>query len=141
MARWGRSALMLALGASWAIAVPFMWKAVTTVPSAARLQEMQSRILHVPTPSTFLRTSLQSLAELAVLVVLLWPGWRRLWLTRLAAAFLGLAFWAVATMPLERTRLEWVHHRWLAGAGLLLLAAFATSVIARVVGAVRRGRS
>jgi hypothetical protein len=139
--RWGRIALAVALALGWAIAVPFMWKAVTTVPSAARLQEMQSKILHVPTPATFLRTGLQSLAELAVLVALLWPWWRRLWLTRLALAFLALAVWAVATMPLEQTSLELVHYRWMVGADLLLLAAFVASVIARLAAAFRAGRS
>jgi len=138
-ARWGRGALVLALALAWAIAVPFMWKAVTTVPSAARLQEMQAKILHVPTPGTFLRTTAQSFAELAALAALLWPGWRRFWLARLALAFLLLAAWAVYTMPLEQTELEWVHHRWMVGADLLLLAAFATTVIARLAGAVRKG--
>ncbi len=139
--RLGRILLACALTIAWLVSVPFMWKAVSTVPSAARLQAMQSRIMHVPSPATFLRTTGRSFLELAGLLLLLWPGWRRLWLVRLLVAFLALAAWAVLTMPLELTELEWVHHRWLVGSDILLMVALVVTVTARIVGAVQRARS
>lgn len=134
-----RFLLLLALVVSWAVAVPFMWKAVTTVPGAARLQEMQSKIMHVPSPATFVRVAAQSLAELVVLAIALWPWWRRLWMTRLLVAFLALGAWAVATMPLELTELEWIHHRWMVGVDVLLLVAFLATGAARTARAIARG--
>lgn len=135
--RVGRIVLVAVLTLSWLIAVPYMWKSVTTVPSAARLQEMQSRILHVPSPTTFLRVAAQSLGELAVVAALLWPWWRRFWLGRLLLATLALFLWAVVTMPLEATELEWVHHRWMLGADAILVF----GVILSVAGALRRPRT
>lgn len=118
-----------------------MWKAVTTVPSAERLQAMQSRIMHVPSPATFLRLTAQSFGELLTVALLVWPWWRRAWLLRLAVAFIGLAAWAVVTVPLELTELEWVHHRWMVGADALLLLGFLASAVVRFAGAVSgRGR-
>ncbi len=137
----GRLLLACALAISWLVSVPYMWKSVTTVPSAARLQAMQSRIVHVPSPTTFLRTTGQSFLELAVLVVLLWPTWRRFWLLRLVLAFLALLVWAVLTVPLELTELEWVHHRWLVGSDVVLLVAMLATVTARFMGAVQRART
>ena len=142
--RWGRIGrigLAAAIAVSWLVAVPVMWHAVTTVPSAQRLQAMSSRIMHVPSPTTFLRTSGQSLVELLVLLLLLWPFWRRLWLTRLLVAFLALGTWAVLTMPLELTELEQVHHQWLVGCDVALLLAMVVTLLARIVGAVRRARA
>ncbi len=136
----GRLLLVATLVVSWAVSVPYMWKSVTTVPSAQRLQEMQSRIMHVPSPTTFLKTTGQSFVELAVVVALLWPGWRRFWLARLVLAFLGLAVWAVVTVPLELTELEWVHHRWLVGADALLLIAIVATVVGRFLRLARGGR-
>ncbi len=138
--RW-RLLLLAALVVSWLVSVPYMWKSVTTVPSAARLQAMQSRIMHVPSPTTFLKTTGQSFVELAVVLALLWPWWCRFWLARLVLAFLGLAVWAVITMPLELTELEWVHHRWLVGADLLLLIGIVTTIVARLLRAVRSARN
>jgi hypothetical protein len=138
---WGRSGrigLAAAVAASWLVAVPLMWRAVTTVPSAQRLQAMSSRIMHVPSPTTFLRTAGQSLVELLVLLLLLWPFWRRLWLARLLVAFLALGTWAVLTMPLELTTLEQVHHQWLVGCDVALFLAMVVTLLARIVGAVRR---
>ncbi len=139
--RLGRILLTAAIAVSWLVVVPLMWHAVSTVPSAARLQEMSSRILHVPTPTTFLRTAGQSLVELIVLLLLLWPLWRRLWLTRLLVAFLTLGIWAVLTMPLELTRLEQVHHQWLVGCDVALLVAIVVTILARVWQAIRRART
>lgn len=136
----GRFLLLAALMVSWLVSVPYMWKSVTTVPSAARLQQMQSRIMHVPSPTTFLRTTGQSFVELAMVVALLWPWWRRFWLARLVLAFLGLALWAVVTVPLELTELEWVHHRWLVGADVLLLIALLATIGAGLVGAAWSAR-
>ena len=137
----GRGLLVAALTIAWLVSIPFMWRSVTTVPSAARLQEMQSRIMHVPSPATFLRTTGQSFGELAALVLLLWPGWRSLWLLRLTLVFLGLAFWSVLTVPLELTELERVHHAWLLGSAALVLLALVLTVTARIAGAIRRARS
>ncbi len=137
----GRLLLLAALVVSWLVSVPYMWKSVTTVPSAARLQAMQSRIMHVPSPATFLKLTGQSFVELAILVALLWPWWRPFWLARLVVAVLGLFAWAVLTLPLELTDLEWVHHRWLVGADVLVLLALVASVVARFVGAVRSPRN
>ncbi len=136
----GRVLLAATLTITWLISLPFMWKSVTTVPSAARLQEMQSRIMHVPSPTTFLRLTGQSFLELVVLLLLLWPGWRPFWLLRLLLAFLGLALWAVLTVPLELTELARVHHAWLLGSDAILLLAFVVSITAAVVGAVRGAR-
>lgn len=137
----GRVLLVASLTIAWLVSIPFMWKSVTTVPSAARLQEMQSRIMHVPSPTTFLRTTGQSFVELLVLVLLLWPGWRRFWLLRLLLGFLALAFWSVMTVPLELTELERVHHAWLLGSDALLLLAIVLTITARIVGAVQRERT
>ncbi len=142
-ARWGRIGrigLAAAVAVSWLVTVPFMWHAVTTVPSAQRLQAMSSRIMHVPSPTTFLRTTGQSLVELLALLLLLWPFWRPLWLTRLLVAFLALGLWAVATMPLELTNLEQVHHQWLVGCDVALLLALIVTMGARLAGAIRRTR-
>ena len=136
-----RILLVLALALGWAVAVFFMWKAVTTLPSAERLRVMSSQIMHVPTPRTFLRTAGQSLLELLALVLLLWPGWRPLWLIRLLVAFLALGIWAVLTVPLELTRLEQVHHQWLVGCDVALLVAMAATIVSRIFQAIRRGRS
>lgn len=121
----------------WLVALPLMWHSVSTVPSAERLHQMTSRIMHVPSPTTFLRTAGQSLIELLVLVAWLWPWWRRFWLRRLLAAFLALAVWAVATMPLELTELEQVHHQWLVACDLLLFVAIAVTATARLARAAR----
>ncbi len=139
--RSGRIGLTLAIAASWLAAVPLMWRAVTTVPSAERLQAMSSRIMHVPSPTTFLRTGGQSLVELLLLLLLLWPFWRRLWLTRLLVAFLALGTWAVLTMPLELTTLEQVHHQWLVGCDVALLLAMVVTIGARVWRAIRGARA
>ncbi len=138
--RVGRIVLTAAIAVSWLVTVPLMWHAVTTVPSAARLQAMSSRIMHVPTPTTFLRTTGQSLVELLVLLLLLWPFWRPLWLTRVLVAFLALGTWAVLTMPLELTNLEQVHHQWLVGCDVALLLAIVLAILARVWQAIRRTR-
>ncbi len=138
--RVGRIVLTAAIAVSWLVTVPLMWRAVTTVPSAARLQAMSSRIMHVPTPTTFLRTTGQSLIELLVLLLLLWPFWRPLWLTRVLVAFLALGTWAVLTMPLELTNLEQVHHQWLVGCDVALLLAIVLTILARVWQAIRRTR-
>ncbi len=62
----GRLLLGAALVVSWLVSVPYMWKSVTTVPSAERLQAMSSRIMHVPTHATFLRIYLLLLLGLLV---------------------------------------------------------------------------
>lgn len=122
----------------WAAAVPLMWHSVSTVPSAERLQAMSSRIMHVPSPTTFLRTAGQSLVELLVLVGLLWPWWRRFWPLRLLVAFIALAVWAVATVPLELTELEQVHHQWMVACDAVLLVGLVVTMIARAGATIRR---
>jgi hypothetical protein len=133
-----RIVLVAAIALAWAVSVPLMWHAVTTVPSAARLQAMSARVLHVPTPETFLRMTGRSLLELVVLGALLWPWWRRFWLVRLLLALLALAVYAVATVPLELTTLAQVHHQWLAAADVLLLIGVLATAAARLARALRR---
>ncbi len=130
-----------ALVVLWLVAVPMMWHSVSTVPSAERLQQMSSRIMHVPSPTTFLRTAGQSLVELLVLLALIWPWWRRFWFWRLLAAFVALAVWAVATVPLELTELEQVHHQWMVACDALLFLALLLTATARLAGFARSRKS
>ena len=132
-----RLVLCGALVVLWLVAVPLMWHSVSTVPTAERLQQMTSRIMHVPSPRTFLRTTGQSLVELIVLLAVLWPWWRRFWLWRLLVTFLGWAIWAVVTMPLELTELEQVHHQWMVACDVLLFVGMVVTAAARLAGFAR----
>ncbi|MFW5946884.1 MAG: hypothetical protein ACOCUW_00215 [Gemmatimonadota bacterium] len=108
----GRRALWLLLLASWVVAVWFMWEAMTAIPSAERLQE--SRLVEIPGPRRFLAAAVFSAMELAVVLAALWP-WRTAYYgSRLAVMALATMTWFVITTPLEVSRMDWVHRRWLA---------------------------
>jgi len=125
----------LALALSWVILLPFLWSAVTTLPSPERLG--QSRTVPIPTLGTFLRVMAVSAAELAVALTIIWPSWRRAYTLRLFAAATLLGVWFVFSAPMSLARLEWVHRRWLA---LLAFLLFAAGVYRLVRGWTVRGR-
>lgn len=126
LARWGRIGLWLLLLCSWVVAVWYMWDAMSTVPSPERLE--QSRMVTIPTPRTFLTSTVFSAMELAVVLAALWPWWKSLYATRLGITDLALVTWFVMTTPMDLNRMDWIHRRWLAllvltvSAALLVLA-------------------
>ena len=118
-----RVVLWWLLVGAWLVAVWYMWDATVTVPSAGRLEE--SRQVAIPTVRTFWAAVAFSGLELAVILATLWPWRPELYATRMAAAVLALVTWFVITTPLDITRLDWVHRRWLLAmaAGILLALA------------------
>lgn len=123
------------LAVSWVVAVWYMWDAMTTVPSAERLQE--SRMVAIPTPRTFLTAAIFSAMELAVVLAVLWPWRPQLYASRLAATSLGVFTWFIMTTPMQLSRMDWVHRRWLAflvvatAGGLLVLVVYRAVRLAR----------
>jgi hypothetical protein len=111
----------LALAVSWVILLPFLWAAVTTLPSPERLD--QTRTVAIPTLGSFLRVMAVSAAELAATLLIILPAWRRAYTLRLLGAAALLGVWFVFSTPMSLTRLEWVHRRWLAMLAFLLFAA------------------
>lgn len=111
----------LALAASWVVLLPFLWSAVSTLPSAERLE--QTRTVAIPSLGSFLRVMAMSAAELAVTLLLTWPTWRRAYTFRLLGAAALLGAWFVFSAPMSLTRLEWAHRRWLALLAFAVLAA------------------
>lgn len=130
--KW-RTALAGALLLSWIALLPLLWRAFATLPSAERLQ--QSHMVQIPTLQTFGLQVASSAAEVAVLLLLVWPFALRRYLLRLWAAALGTIVYFIATVPLSLTTLQWVHRRWLAAVALVLLAA---AVVASIRALVRR---
>lgn len=112
LARRLRLAFCLALTAAWAVAVYYMWDAMTTVPTAGRLE--QSRMAEIPTPTTFYAAVFMSGFELAVVLAILWPWRPEYYASRIGFAALALVTWFVMTTPMDLTRMDWVHRRWLA---------------------------
>ncbi len=115
--RWerrARVAFWAALAISWAVAVWYMWEAMSTVPSAERLQE--SRLVAIPTPRTFMTAVVFSAMELAVVLAVLWPWRPAYYASRLALASLAVLTWFLMTVPtsMQLSRMDWVHRRWLA---------------------------
>lgn len=129
-----RFAFWLALAVSWVILLPLLWSAVSTLPSAERLE--QTRTVPIPTLASFLRVMAVSAAELAAALLVIWPGWHRAYTARLFAGAMMLGVWFVMSVPMSLTRLEWVHRRWLA---LLAFALFAAGVY-RLVRRLMQGR-
>ncbi|HEU5208446.1 MAG TPA: hypothetical protein VFU06_03460 [Longimicrobiales bacterium] len=127
----------LCLAVSWVILLPFLWSAVTTLPSPERLD--QSRTVAIPTLGSFLRVMAVSAAELVAALLIIWPAWRSAYTLRLFGAAALLGMWFVFSAPMSLTRLEWVHRRWLA---LLAFLQFAAGVYRLVRGwtAKRRAR-
>lgn len=109
---WVRRGFWLLLVVSWVVAVVYMWEAMSTIPSAERLQ--QTRLVEIPGPRRFFSAAAFSLMELAVVLAALWP-WRAAYYgTRLAITTLAVLTWFVMTTPMGLSRMDWVHRRWLA---------------------------
>ena len=109
---WVRRGFWLLLVASWMVAVAYMWDAVTTIPSAERLQE--TRLVEIPGPRRLFTAVAFSALELAVVLAALWPWRPRYYATRLAVTALSVTAWFVSTTPLDLSRMDWVHRRWMA---------------------------
>lgn len=131
--RAGRIVLWAVVGGSWVVAVAYMWDALTTVPSAERLEE--SRLALIPTPRIFFTSAVFSAMELGIVLAALWPGWQRLYATRLAVTVLALSTWFIMTTPMDVNRMDWVHRRWLA---FMIVATFAGLIVLLSYRAVRR---
>jgi len=116
-----RLVFWLALALSWVILLPLLWSAVSTLPSAERLE--QTRTVPIPTLASFLRVMAVSAAELAAVLLVTWPGWSRAYTARLFAAAMMVGVWFVMSVPMTLTRLGWVHRRWLALVAFALFAA------------------
>jgi uncharacterized membrane protein YfcA len=101
------------------VLLPMLWSAVTTIPSAERLE--QSHMVAIPTLGMFVQVALLSAAELAITLALIWPRWLRAYTVRIFFAALLLTAWFLATTPLGMSRLQWTHRRWLALVVLVLL--------------------
>lgn len=138
LAEWARRAFWLLLIASWVVAVWYMWEAMTTVPSAARLQE--TRLVEVPGPRRFFAATAFSAMELTVVLAVLWPWRIEYYASRLAIAALAIVTWFVSTTPVDLSRMDWVHRRWLAFLALATLVALAIVLVSRAVGALRDRR-
>jgi amino acid transporter len=114
---WVRRGFWLLLIASWVVAVWYMWEAMSTIPSAGRLEE--TRLVEIPGPRRFFTAAAFSAMELALVLAALWP-WRPAWYaTRLGVTALGTITWFITTTPLDLSRMDWVHRRWL---GFLIAA-------------------
>ena len=131
-----RLAVWALLVAGWLIAVWFMWDALTTLPSSERLET--SRLVAIPTLRTFWAAALFSGLELAILLALLWPWRPELYATRVALALLGLVTWFIITTPLDITRMDWVHRRWMAATAAVLAATLVLLLSARGIARLRR---
>lgn len=108
---WVRRGFWLLLALSWAVAVWYMWDAMTTIPSAERLQE--TRMTEIPGPRRFFTAAAFSAMELAVVLAALWPWRPAYYATRLAISALAVLTWFITTTPLDLSRMDWVHRRWL----------------------------
>ncbi len=126
-----RIALWAVLAVSWVVAVAYMWDAMTMVPSAERLQE--SKVVGIPTPRTFFTAAVFSGMELAIVLAALWAWRPEFYATRLAIAGLGLVTWFIMTTPMDLSRMDWVHRRWLAFMVLVVVVALVALGSLRVV--------
>lgn len=116
---------------SWVVAVAYMWDALTTLPSAERLEE--SKVVGIPTPRLFLTAAIFSAMELALVLALLWPWRSEYYASRLAVTALALVTWFITTTPMDLSRMDWVHRRWLAALILLTLLALVVLLAYRLV--------
>ena len=124
------------LALSWVVAVALMWDAMTTVPSAERLEE--SKLVVIPTPRTFFTAAIFSAMELAIVLAALWPWRSELYATRLAGTSLALVTWFIMTTPMDLSRMDWVHRRWLAFMTAATLAGLVLLLLYRLFRTVRR---
>ena len=136
--RWTRLAFWLLLVVSWVVAVWYMWEAMTTIPSAERLQE--TRMAEIPGPRRFFAAMAFSGMELAVVLAALWPWRPAYYASRLAVAALAVLTWFIMTTPMGLSRMDWVHRRWLAFLVLAQVAALITILAYRAIRAVIRRR-
>lgn len=127
----GRLTLWGLLVLSWVVAVAHMWDALTAVPSAERLGG--STVVGVPTPRTFFTAAIFSAMELALVLALLWPWRPEYYASRLALTVLALVTWFVTTTPMDLSRIDWVHRRWMAALILLTLLALVVLLAYRLV--------
>lgn len=127
---FGRIVLWSLLLVSWMVAVLYMWEALTTVPTADRLEE--SRLVAIPTARTFFAAAVFSGMELAIVLAALWPWRPAYYATRLAITALGLVTWFLMTVPTGISRMDWVHRRWLAFLALVVMAAVLTALLYRL---------
>jgi hypothetical protein len=121
----------------WTVMLVRMWAAFWTLPSAELLE--RQRTVRPPTMGDLWREALVSGAEMAALVLLLWPGWTRLYRTRLLLGAVGTAAWFIASAPLAITSVARVHRFWLFLAAVFLLAVFLATLAAAGVRALRSG--
>lgn len=116
-AMWARTGFWLLLIVSWAVMVAYMWEALTTLPSAARLEE--GRMAVIPTPRAFAAAAIFSALELGVVLAALWPWWPAYYPARLGLTAMALVTWFIITIPMGLNQMDWVHRRWL---GFMILA-------------------
>ncbi|MFP4623797.1 MAG: hypothetical protein ACLFRX_06430 [Gemmatimonadota bacterium] len=120
----------MGLIAGWVVSVYYMWDAMTTVPSAERLEA--SKLVAIPSPRTFFTAAIFSALELGLVLVALWPWRPGYYASRLAVAALALITWFITTTPMELSRMDWVHRRWLAFTTAAVLAALAVLLLYRL---------
>jgi hypothetical protein len=134
-----RTVFWLLLLGSWVLAVVYMWEAMSTIPSAERLE--QTRLVEIPGPRRFFSAATFSLMELTVVLAALWP-WRPAYYgTRLAITSLAVLTWFIMTTPMDLSRMDWVHRRWLAWLVLAQVVALVVLLIHRLVRGVRDRRT
>ena len=126
-----RLAVWALLIAGWLVAVWYMWEALTALPSSGQLET--SRLVAIPTVRTFWAATLFSGLELAVVLALLWPWRPELYASRVALALLSLVTWFILTTPLDITRMDWVHRRWMAAMAVVLATTLALLVLTRAI--------
>lgn len=123
IATWARTVFWLLLIVSWVAMVAYMWEALTTLPSAARLEE--SRMAVIPTPRTFAAAVIFSALELGVVLAALWPWWPAYYSARLGLTAMALVTWFLITIPVGLSQMDWVHRRWLG----FMIAATTTALV------------
>ncbi len=131
---WTRRGFWLLLVVSWVVMVTFMWDAMTTIPSAERLQ--QSRLVEIPGPRRFFAAVAFSAMELAVVLAALWPWRPAYYAGRLAIMALAVATWFLITVPPGLSDMDRAHRQWLAFLVLAQVAALAVLLAYRAVLAV-----
>jgi hypothetical protein len=124
IATWARTGFWLLLIVAWVAMVGQMWEALTTLPSAARLEE--SRMAVIPTPRTFAAAVIFSALELGVVLAALWPWWTAYYPARLGLTAMALVTWFLITVPVGLSQMDWVHRRWL---GFMIFATITALVV------------
>ncbi len=128
--RVARIAFWALLVLSWIAAVAFMWEAMSRVPSAERLEE--SKLVAIPTLQVFLTAAVFSGMELAMVLAALWPWKADFYASRLGVTALALVTWFIMTTPMDLSRMDWIHRRWLAFLIVASLTALLTLLLYRL---------